>query len=289
MIEHGTYRPIAGGTKNGVRPFRYDYWRTGYGSPPSQALDFFVAQAGEYHCKAGYVSGDYEFTPHYQFFYHKEGEAVFNCRGASVALNRGDLLMVPASEIYDYASQHGVKYHWLALEGRWPETLCPDQWRVLHLEYDAAIESSMTAMRENLILSKPGYALRAVAYFYETMARIEELSGAHSRPETDYPEAVRNTMIFLREHYDMPFSATETAAAVGVSQSHLRALFSRWLGESPQRYHTRCRIDQAKRLLRGQRLMVFEVAYHVGYNDARYFSRVFKHLTGQTPSTFVNG
>ncbi|NOZ72898.1 MAG: hypothetical protein GXP38_13470, partial [Chloroflexi bacterium] len=186
MIEHGTYRPITGGTKNGVRPFRYDYWRTGYGSPPSQTLDFFVAQAGEYHCKAGYVSGDYEFTPHYQMFYHKEGQAVFECRHVSVELKRGDFLMIPASEIYNYTSRQGVKYHWFALEGKWPEALCPSHWQVLHLSYDLVLESSMTAMRENLILRKPGYPLHALGHFYEIMARVAELSGEQEKPESNY-------------------------------------------------------------------------------------------------------
>ena len=286
MIDHGTYRPISGGTKNGVRPFRYDYWRTGYGSP-SPALDFYVVQAGEYHCKAGYVSGDYELTSHYQFFYHVGGQAVFECRQVSLELNRGDFLMIPADEIYDYKSRDGVKYHWFALEGRWPETLCPDHWQVLHLGYDFVLESILTTMRENLILRETAYPLRALGQFYETMARVVELSGKQAAPASDYPDAVRNAMVFLREHYDTPFSAAETAAAVGVSQSHLRALFSRWLGESPQRYHMRCRVDQAKRLLRGQRLLVFEVAYHVGFNDARYFARVFKKMTGQTPSEYA--
>jgi len=288
MISHKTYRPIAGGTKNGVRPFRYDYWRTGYGAAPSQPLDFFVAQAGEYHCKAGYVSGDYEFTPRFQFFYHKEGQALFECRHKRVELKRGDVLMIPASEVYNYTSQQGIKYHWFALEGQWPEALCPNHSQVLHLGYDLVLETALTALRENLILRKTGYPLRALGYFYEIMARIAELSRGQEEPDSNYPEAVRNALIFLREHYAMPFDAAETAAAVGVSQSHLRALFSRWVGESPQQYHTRCRIDQAKQLLRRQRLLVFEVAYHVGYNDARYFARVFKKMTGKTPSEYAS-
>ncbi|NOX60738.1 MAG: AraC family transcriptional regulator [Chloroflexi bacterium] len=288
MIERLTYRPVAGGTKDGARPFRYDYWRTGYGSSLSQGFDFFLSQAGEYHCKAGYVSGEYEFTPRYQFFYHIDGQALFECRGVLVELTEGDLLMIPPSTVYNYTSRHGVKYHWFALEGECPKALCPDDWRLLHLGYDAVLESILVAMRENLILCKPGYALRALAHFFEAMARIEELSGSFDQPESAYPEAVRNALVYLREHYDMPFDAEKTAAAVGISKSHLRALFNKWVGESPQHYHTRCRIDHAKRLLREQGLLVFEVAYHVGYNDARYFARVFKKFTGQTPSEYAN-
>ena len=70
---------------------------------------------------------------------------------------------------------------------------------------------------------------------------------------------------------------------ISVSQSHLRALFEKWLGESPKQYHTHYRIDQAKRLLCEQHLSIFEVAFQVGFTDARHFSRVFKQVIGVSP------
>ncbi|HID52461.1 MAG TPA: AraC family transcriptional regulator [Anaerolineae bacterium] len=113
--------------------------------------------------------------------------------------------------------------------------------------------------------------------------RIEALSGDTAVSQTAYPEAVRNAMTWLRENYAQSFNAVETATAVGVSPSHLRALFEKWLGESPRQFHTRYRIAQARRLLREQNLTVSEAAYHLGFHDARHFSRTFKRVTGYTP------
>jgi AraC-like DNA-binding protein len=59
------------------------------------------------------------------------------------------------------------------------------------------------------------------------------------------------------------------------------------VGLSPQQFHTRCRIDRAKQLLRDQRLPVQVVAGQVGFNDVSYFSRTFKRLTGVPPSLFA--
>jgi transcriptional regulator GlxA family with amidase domain len=121
------------------------------------------------------------------------------------------------------------------------------------------------------------------------MARFEEICGTSTVPESAYPEVVRNAIIFLRENYAVPFDAAQTAAVVGLSQSHLRALFEKWLGESPKQYHTRCRIDQARRLLNEQRLPVAEVAFHVGFTDPHHFSRVFKQIMGVAPSHYNKG
>ncbi len=131
------------------------------------------------------------------------------------------------------------------------------------------------------------YPLRAIGAFYELMARLEEIAGSSAAPESAYPEVVRNAIIYLRENYATPFNAAETAAAVGLSPSHLRALFEKWLGESPKRFHTGCRIKQAKRLLSEQNLPVSEVGFHVGFDDVHHFSRVFKQITGVAPIRYA--
>lgn len=287
MVKRLLTRPIAGGTNEGRRPVRYDYWRTGYGSPSPTRLDFWVAQAGEYYCKPGYVTGDFEHAQRIQIFYHLAGEATFQHTRRTVPVSRGDLFIIPAGYAFRYRAPGGMKHHWLALEGKWPRVLGSPEVHILALGYDAEVEAKLVEIRETLILRKLGFPLQAVGLFYELMARIEEIFRTAVMPESVYPETVRNAIIFLRENYAVPFSASETAAAVGLSQSHLRALFEKWLGESPKQFHTRYRIEQAKRLLSEQHLAVFEVAFHVGFLDARHFSRVFKQLTGTTPSGYA--
>ena len=39
-------------------------------------------------------------------------------------------------------------------------------------------------------------------------------------------------------------------------------------------------------LLRKDPLKIYELAYLVGYNDAHYFSNLFKKITGKTPRQF---
>jgi YesN/AraC family two-component response regulator len=46
------------------------------------------------------------------------------------------------------------------------------------------------------------------------------------------------------------------------------------------------RIDQAKRWLEKSRLPVDEVSWQIGYEDPAFFRRLFKRLTGMTPSAY---
>lgn len=280
-------RPMAGGTADGARPRRYNYWRTGFGEQIFSSLDFYVVQAGEYHCKPNYATGDFEDAGYTHFFYHIDGKATLEYPGKRMAVVSHNIFIVPPRHPYTYGGPHDIKYHWFALDGVWPQFIGDPQLYTYSIAGDSEIESLFVEIRETLLLRKPGYPLRAIGTFYELMARLEEVTGAPDSPESAYPEIVRNAIVYLRENYATPFSTTQTAAAVGVSPSHLRALFEKWVGESPKRFHTRYRISQAKRLLSKQSLSIAEAGFHVGYADVHHFSRVFKQVTGMAPSRYA--
>jgi two-component system response regulator YesN len=49
-------------------------------------------------------------------------------------------------------------------------------------------------------------------------------------------------------------------------------------------YLNRLRIDQACRLLEKEDYTIAQISSMVGYSEQSYFSRVFKKMTGMTPS-----
>lgn len=280
-------RPTTGGTNYGRRPARYYYWRTGFGTPLPYTLEFWVYQAGEYHCRPHGVTGSFEYPPStVQLFYQIEGTALLEFSNRTVQIRAGDFFALPANSQFFYRAQASIKYHWCALDGAWPAYI-RHKYRKLSIGDNAEVIAKFVELREILILKPPGYALLAISVLFALMAQLALVEKETPHPESAYPDPVRNALIYLRENYDVPFDAAQTAAAVGVSPSHLRALFEKWVGESPQQYHTGYRMMQARRLLSERVMTVGEVAFQVGFADTRYFSRVFKQLTGMTPSQYT--
>jgi two-component system response regulator YesN len=93
---------------------------------------------------------------------------------------------------------------------------------------------------------------------------------------------------FIRESFSDPgLSLAGVAAKAGVSKNHLSWEFARETGETLTGYIARARVEEAKRLFSTTRLKVYEVAERVGFHNVEHFSRVFKKVTGASPSAWM--
>lgn len=95
---------------------------------------------------------------------------------------------------------------------------------------------------------------------------------------------------YLTENFQNDISAQELAEKFGFTPEYLGKIFKRYTGETPSKYVTKLRINEAKRLLLNNPDMEIQrVGELVGYKDGFYFSRVFKNYAGIQPSEFRNG
>ncbi|WP_313180045.1 response regulator transcription factor [Lacrimispora sp.] len=92
---------------------------------------------------------------------------------------------------------------------------------------------------------------------------------------------------YLQENYQQEISFQELGEKFGFTPEYLGKLFKKHTGETPSKYLTRLRMNEAKRLLLNNPDMeIQKVGELVGYRDGFYFSRTFKSHTGIQPSEF---
>lgn len=104
-------------------------------------------------------------------------------------------------------------------------------------------------------------------------------------------EEIRNYTIlkvinYIREHYNEGITLEEVARKMDLTPEYLSTLFNREMDMNFSSFLKQFRISQAKRLLKGTNLKIYEVAEAVGYSDAKYFMRVFKEVQGISPKEF---
>ena len=97
---------------------------------------------------------------------------------------------------------------------------------------------------------------------------------------------VKQAVAYLHQNYASVLARSAIADAVGVSEDYLTRLFDREVGITPWEYLKRYRILRARDLLCQGEVSVEQVAHQVGFADPAYFSRVFRKVTGQTPTAY---
>ena len=92
--------------------------------------------------------------------------------------------------------------------------------------------------------------------------------------------------LYLEEHMTSDVSLEDLAHLLHVSSPYLSKVFKEQYGTTLTGYHTGLRLSEAKTLLVKGGMTIKDIGFQVGYQDPNYFVRIFKKVTGYTPSEY---
>lgn len=93
---------------------------------------------------------------------------------------------------------------------------------------------------------------------------------------------------YLEEHYMEDICLQDAAAALHYSDVYFCKFFKQNFDKNFIMYLSELRVEKAKELLADDAVNVRDVSRKVGYRDSGYFTKVFKRITGETPSEYRN-
>ena len=118
---------------------------------------------------------------------------------------------------------------------------------------------------------------------YRMQTSMQPVNGCAARWDTEFAR----TKAFLKEHLSEQLTLEKIAKGCSMSVSKLKMLFREKVGGGPINYLIDLRIAEAKRLIRAGELDFTEIAERTGFASLHYFSRLFKKVTGMTPSEYA--
>jgi len=87
---------------------------------------------------------------------------------------------------------------------------------------------------------------------------------------------------------DANFTVKEMCKAMGMSRTSFYHKLKALMDVSPNEFLRTVRMKKGRKMLLEYDYNVSEVAYNVGFSDAKYFGTLFKKYYGETPSTFMS-
>ena len=139
---------------------------------------------------------------------------------------------------------------------------------------------------------------------YELQQRIQTILDGQQRylesskksVEADVEEAQKNVRPFMervmeimeKNYMNSEFDVADFCQQIGMSRSLLAKKLNEHTGQSTSQFIRSYRLDIAKQILmRGDHRNIAEIAFSVGFNDPKYFTRCFTRQYGATPSSFL--
>lgn len=92
---------------------------------------------------------------------------------------------------------------------------------------------------------------------------------------------------FIDEHYSGNITLEYAAKMMNFSPCHFSKVFKKLTGINFVTYLNMIRIEQSAALLKSSPDKITNIALSCGFNNVRTFNRVFKEITGFTPSQFL--
>jgi AraC family transcriptional regulator len=91
---------------------------------------------------------------------------------------------------------------------------------------------------------------------------------------------------YVHAHFSENLTLARVARAAGVHPVYLGQIFRKQFGETLGEYLNRIRVRAAAGLLANSDAPLSSIAVDLGFYDQSHFTRVFRQVTGATPSTF---
>ena len=115
---------------------------------------------------------------------------------------------------------------------------------------------------------------------------LEGLDALRRQEEESVAVPILLAKRYIRSYFNMPLTLGEVSEYVGMNENYFSDYFRKCTKMTFKQYQTDLRIRYSKQMLLDKQYTMEDIAEAVGYNDVKYFSRVFKQVSGISPGEY---
>lgn len=237
-------------------------------------------------------------TPHWhehlELLYFTSGGRDVIVDGKSYSAEAGDLIIVNGGQIHSFVDKRDDAGYYCILiypdffrdidfEGTHLATFVPKDRLVGECINEIYKEASDGAVGSDMLMKSAAY--RLIAHLERSYA-VEHLTERDQAKKAATLSRLNTILEYVAENYNRPLSTKDLAAILYVSEGYFCRFFKSATGKSAVEYINEYRIKRAVALLENTDLTLSEIAEQVGFEDASYFSRAFRKIKGESPSSY---
>ena len=222
------------------------------------------------------------FSPFWRLIYNSERAHCVIFKDDYYELTPDHIMLIPDHQIFHALGQRPVPTFWIHFTyNRMPV----ESQKIPIMITPAEEELSLIKSAGNYIMAHE--RIRSERLMSLSLALLHIVL---SRPEIQWkqnpPEHIIQLTRFIEKNIKEKLPNELLAKKAGVSIAGLFRIFQKHLGTSPSNFVNQLRIRSASQLLSTPGLNIDTISEQTGFPNRAYFSRVFKQITGMSPSAY---
>lgn len=242
-------------------------------------------------------------TPHpegrndYQLLYIAAGKGYFYFKGSEVptVVTKGHMVLFRPKEpqVYNYYVEDKTEVYWVHFTG-WKIEEYLDSYELPKEEnvFFTGVSPDYPWIYNQIIremqLQRANYDDIIKLYLHHILLTINRYIKESQQTSNETINDIERAVHYFNDNYTKPISIEQYAEEHLMSANWFIHSFKSVMKVPPMQYITNLRIAAAKGYLDNSNKTINEIAAAVGYDNALYFSRVFKKRTGMSPSEYKN-
>jgi AraC-like DNA-binding protein len=213
------------------------------------------------------------------------GQTLYTACGHHYLSDASHVVILPAGSTYNWISREPGECIMFEFDAGHRY----DTQDLISIRINSPTEISSIAQKlEHLwVFKKPAYAVKCLAGLYDIVSRLAEAELLRYEDVKKH-RVIMPSVTFLETHYhEHNLNNDHLAALSGISTVYFRKIFAGIYQMSPMKYIQSIRIAKAKDMLIGDFSSIAAVAEAVGYDSIYHFCKIFKKVTGTTPTEFA--
>ena len=233
---------------------------------------------------------------HIEIFYFLSGQGFFVTPEKKYQVKPHDIIIVNANQLhteYSLSKENALQHFIIGVDNinlfNTGALLPPKYKNVFHASFGTQNNPFYNYYQKlygEFKQVNPSYILKSKAILIELLIDILRLLQIDTTEQKISSNAVVRTKEYIDKHFPEDFTLDDLAANVYASKYNLSRKFKETYRYSPMQYLSIRRIQEAKKLLRETDLPITEISGQVGFNQAVYFTKIFKSMVGITPHKY---
>ena len=230
----------------------------------------------------------------YQLLYVASGTTHFFFNGREEIVSAGHMVLYqPQQEQhYEYYGEEQPEVYWVHFTGKDVKTILkhfdiPLDKNVFFSGVPSAYQYLFKEMIRELQACRTGYQELLEMYLRQIFILIQRTRQENTPTVSTYiQKEMEHARHYFQEHYNEDIQIKEYAKSRSMSVSWFLRNFKEFVGQPPAQYLLTLRMNNAISLLETTDYNVTEISAIVGYDNALYFSRLFKKHKGVSPTDY---